>query len=144
MLKINIFIGKCAAWAVFAAAALFNPLLQAHTVAPAPAKTASNAMHGMTSPMPMSGNMDMKTMMRGMNDKMSAMPMSGNTDIDFAMMMREHHVGAIDMARAQLQNGKEPQMRKLAKEIVAAQKKEIATIDKFLATHSHAAGKMSK
>lgn len=138
----------------FGLAAALNPCAQAQTptqapmTMPMPAKPMTQASAPMATPMQMpmsmSGGMDMKTMMKGMHDKMAAMPMSGNTDIDFAMMMREHHVGAIDMAQAQLQNGKELQMRKLAKEIIAAQKKEIATIDKFLAAHPHAADKMSK
>lgn len=76
---------------------------------------------------------DMKGMMKDSNDKMAAMQMSGNPDVDFAMMMRIHHQGAIQMAEMELKNGKEPQMRKMAQKIVAAQKKEIAEIDKFLA-----------
>ncbi len=50
-------------------------------------------------------------------------------------MMRLHHQGAIDMAEAELRSGKAPEMRKLAKDIIAAQKKEIALIDKFLPKH---------
>ena len=45
------------------------------------------------------------------------MPMSGDPDVDFAMMMRIHHQGAIDMANAELSNGKDPQMKKMAKAI---------------------------
>ncbi|WP_313315515.1 DUF305 domain-containing protein [Pulveribacter sp.] len=48
-------------------------------------------------------------------------------------MMRIHHQGAIDMAQGQLRDGKDPQMLKMAKEIIAAQKKEIAVLDAFLA-----------
>ena len=86
---------------------------------------------------PAGGGMDMKAMMKDMNDKMSSMPMSGNPDVDFAMMMRIHHQGAIDMAQAELRDGKDPQMRKMASEIVSAQKKEIAEIDKFLSKQHH-------
>ena len=82
---------------------------------------------------PAGGGMDMQAMMKDMNDKMSSMPMSGNPDVDFAMMMRIHHQGAIDMAQAELRDGKAPQMRKMASAIISAQKKEIAEIDKFLA-----------
>ncbi|MBC7599119.1 MAG: DUF305 domain-containing protein [Polaromonas sp.] len=92
-------------------------------------------MPGMTGSSAMAGGMDMKTMMKDMNEKMSSMPMTDNQDIDFAMMMRVHHQGAIDMAEAELGSGKEPQMRKMAKDIIAAQKKEIAQLDKFLAKH---------
>lgn len=94
--------------------------------------------------MPMAGGTDMKAMMKDNNDKMSSMAMTGNVDIDFAMMMRMHHQGAIEMAQAELKNGKEPQMRKMAQSIIAAQKKEIAQFDRFLAKHGHPADKMSK
>jgi hypothetical protein len=83
-------------------------------------------------------NMDMKSMMRSNDDKMAAMKMTGNADVDFAMMMRIHHQGAIDMAQAELQDGKDAQMRKLATNIIAAQKKEIAQLDKFLAKNGQA------
>lgn len=77
-------------------------------------------------------SMDMKELMDSMAKEMGTMPMTGNVDRDFAMMMRIHHQGAIDMAQAELETGKDPQMRKLAKEIIAAQKKEIALIDRWL------------
>lgn len=82
------------------------------------------------------GGMDMKAMMKDMNDQMANMPMSADPDVDFARMMRIHHVGAVDMAKAQLRDGKNPQMRKMAQDIIAAQNKEIAIFDKFLATKS--------
>ena len=93
-----------------------------------------------------SGSMDMKAMMAGMSEKMAAMPPSGNPDIDFAAMMRIHHIGALDMAEAELKNGKNAQMRSMAKSIIAAQKKEIAQFDKFLAAQGHPVDKtkMSK
>ena len=80
---------------------------------------------------------DMKGMMKENSDKMMSMQMSGNPDIDFAMMMREHHKGALEMAQMELKNGKDPQMRKIAQKIIAAQKKEIAEFDKFLAKKGH-------
>lgn len=101
---------------------------------PASAQQAAPHGHsGASQAAPAGGGMDMKAMMKGMNDKMSSMAMSGNPDVDFAMMMRIHHQGAIDMAQAELRDGKAPQMRKMASAIISAQKKEIAEIDKFLA-----------
>ncbi|MFC6282136.1 DUF305 domain-containing protein [Polaromonas aquatica] len=116
--------------AIAVASAMFMPLADAQTP--------------MAASMPMAGGMDMKTMMKDNNDKMSSMTMTGNADVDFAMMMRIHHQGAIDMAQAELKNGKEPQMRKMAQNIIATQKKEIAQFDRFLAKHGHPADKMSK
>ena len=78
-------------------------------------------------------NMDMKSMMKNNDEKMASMKTTGNADVDFAMMMRVHHQGAIDMAQAELRDGKDAQMRKLATSIISAQKKEIAQLDKFLA-----------
>ena len=92
----------------------------------------------------MGAGMDMKPMMMDMQNKMSAMKSSGNMDVDFAMMMRLHHQSAITMAEAQLKNGKDAQMRKMAKDIIYAQKKEIAVFDKFLAGRGNAEMKMSE
>ena len=104
-------------------------------------KAGTSSMQG--GAMDMKG-MDMKGMMKDNNDKMSSMKMTGNTDVDFAMMMRIHHLGAIDMAQAELRDGKDPQMKKMAKAIIAAQKKEIAQFDKFLAKNGQSVDKISK
>lgn len=122
-------------------AALFLPIAGAQTTA-----TPNTApMHSKSGMSPgMSGEMNMKAMMKDNNDKMSSMAMTGNSDVDFAMMMRIHHQGAIDMAQAELRDGKDVQMRKMAKDIIAAQKKEIAQLDKFLAKSGHPVDKMSK
>jgi uncharacterized protein (DUF305 family) len=92
----------------------------------------------------MKQGMDMKPMMTDMQDKMMAMKPTGNVDVDFAAMMRIHHQSAITMAEAELQNGKDPQMRAIAKDIIRAQKKEIAAFDKFLAKRGVADMKMGE
>lgn len=125
-------------------AAMLLPVAGAQTAAP-PAAAPMHGMQGKSGTAPgVSGGMDMKAMMKDNNDKMSSMAMTGNSDVDFAMMMRIHHQGAIDMAQAELRDGKDAQMRKMAKDIIAAQKKEIAQFDKFLAKNGHPVGKMSK
>lgn len=59
---------------------------------------------------------------------------TGNPDRDFLTMMIPHHQGAIDMAKIELEYGKDPQTRALAEAIVAAQEKEIAQMTAWLAT----------
>jgi len=73
-----------------------------------------------------------KSMMAGM-ESMQKMPMTGNTDKDFALMMKIHHQQAVDMAQMELKDGKSPAMKKMAKQIISAQKKEIAMFDQWLA-----------
>lgn len=97
-------------------------------------------------------SMDMKTMMKANNEMMSSMEMTGKPDIDFALMMRAHHQGGIKMAEAELRDGKDATMRKMAKTIIAGQKKEIAQLNVFLTKqgysadnkHNHSADPMRK
>jgi len=42
----------------------------------------------------------------------------GNSDADFVNLMLPHHQAAIDMARTELLNGSDTQMRRLAQEIL--------------------------
>ena len=76
----------------------------------------------------------MKQSMMGGMESMKNMQMSGDTDRDFAMMMKIHHQGAVDMAQMELAHGKSSAMKDMARKIIAAQKKEIAQFDRWLAT----------
>ena len=79
-------------------------------------------------------SMDGMKAMNGMKH-MEGMSMTGDVDYDFAANMRMHHQMAVDMSQAQLKNGKNPKLRVMATNIIAAQKKEIATLDAWMAAH---------
>jgi hypothetical protein len=61
---------------------------------------------------------------------------TGEADHDFVTMMIPHHQGAIDMAKALLLYGKDPQMRRLAQEIITDQQSEIQLMQLWLKQHS--------
>ena len=69
-------------------------------------------------------------------DQGMAITYSGDADKDFVAGMIAHHQGAIDMAKVELQYGKDPQLRKLARGIIAAQQKEIAFMKSWQAKHA--------
>ena len=63
--------------------------------------------------------------MQKMHDGMMKGAMAQDPDVAFAEGMTAHHQGAIDMAKTQLKYGKDPEMRKLAEDIIRAQQPEI-------------------
>lgn len=78
----------------------------------------------------------MSNAMAKMDLGMSAAPMTGNINHDFATMMIPHHQGAIDMAKGELNYGKDPIMRRLAEEIIVDQQSEIDVMNLWLEKHA--------
>ena len=62
----------------------------------------------------------MDRMMAGM----AARP-TGDIDQDFVSMMEPHHRGAVEMAQSELRHGQNPQLRRIAQEIIVEQQQEI-------------------
>jgi uncharacterized protein (DUF305 family) len=75
----------------------------------------------------------MHRMMQGMSTSMT-----GDADRDFVAGMIPHHQGAIDMAKVELQYGRNPSMRRMAQGIIKAQEKEIAEMHTWQAKHAAA------
>ena len=63
--------------------------------------------------------------MHVMHAAMASVQPSGDNDVDFVRLMLPHHQAAIDMAKTQLGYGQDPQMRRLAQEIITDQQSEI-------------------
>jgi len=73
--------------------------------------------------------------MEKMHVAMGSIEPSGGSDVDFVRLMLPHHQAAIDMARTQLIHGKDPQIRRLAQEIITDQQSEIELMQLWLKQH---------
>ena len=73
----------------------------------------------------------MEQAMGRMHKGMAIAP-SGDPDRDFAAMMIPHHQGAVDMAKIELQLGKNPALRRLAEGIIVEQLQEIELMKREL------------
>jgi uncharacterized protein (DUF305 family) len=78
----------------------------------------------------------METMMKSMET-----PYTGNADHDFVTGMLPHHQGAVDMAKIELQYGRDPALKALARDVIASQSKEQVFMRSWLARHPMAAPK---
>ncbi|RYF85199.1 MAG: DUF305 domain-containing protein [Chitinophagaceae bacterium] len=103
--------------------------------------TTSHTTHTTTDATPAAGENHMKNMhdaMDGSMQQMKSMSMSGDPDHDFAMMMKHHHQGAIDMAKAELAGGTDGKLKQMAQKMIDEQQKENAAFDSFLQSHKPA------
>ncbi len=81
----------------------------------------------------------MKSMHDAMNTmmtQMQSMKPSGDPDHDFAMMMKHHHQGAIDMAKSEIAGGTDAALKQKAQKMIDDQQSEIGVFDKVLQSAS--------
>ena len=78
---------------------------------------------------------ELMTGMNRMDVAIGSVERSGDSDVDFVRLMLPHHQAAIDMAKTQLLHGKDPQMRRLAQEIITDQQSEIVLMQLWLKQH---------
>ena len=98
----------------------------------AAAQPAAPADHAMTHDAASHGAMQM-------HDAMAQAATISDPDLAFNCGMIAHHQGAIDMAETELKAGKDPASLALARQIIDAQKREIAEMTAWVV--QHAAGK---
>ena len=70
---------------------------------------------------------EMNAAIERMMNAMQVRP-TGDADRDFAAMMIPHHQGAIKMAVAELRYGANPQLKRIAQEIIIDQQQEISAM----------------
>ncbi|CAE6758515.1 hypothetical protein R69927_01745 [Paraburkholderia domus] len=123
----------------FRALCLFSGITFALAAAPVYAQQGAS-MPGMN----MSGSADagasastkaFKAVDEKMMQDMESPPYTGDADKDFVAHMIPHHQGAVEMAQVQLKYGKDPELKRLARNIIKAQHDEIAFMQRWQAKH---------
>ena len=71
----------------------------------------------------------MGSMNKMMRD-MGAMTMTGDPDMDFALLMKRHHAGAIEMSRGLLNEGRDSSLKSIAQKIINESQQEMAILEK--------------
>ncbi len=84
------------------------------------------------------GSLGVPEHMMGMDGEVAALKTAKPFDAAFLRMMIPHHEGALTMAKAELSKGGDAELKRLAREIMSAQQREISAMRKQLGTSGSA------
>ena len=82
------------------------------------------------------GSLDVAEHMMGMDENPASLNTAKPFDRAFLRMMIPHHEGAVTMAKAEIAKGKDPELKRLAEDIVDAQQREIKQMREHLGEKS--------
>ena len=85
--------------------------------------------------------LEMERAVDKMHAEIASIKPTGDNDADFVRFMLPHHQAALDMAKAELTYGTDPQMRRLAQEIITDQQSEIELMQLWLKRHESSSQK---
>lgn len=127
---------KTLLYSIVISAVVFGPLLQADPQADNNAARLSGASTNVQATASPSAGLQ-QALSKVMQD-VETMPLTGDVDADFASMMVKHHQGAIAMAKIELANAKDAEMRRTAQRMIEEQTKEIDKLQEWRERHGQA------
>lgn len=80
-------------------------------------------------------NATFKEVMDKMMKDMNSMQMTQDPDHDFAIMMKRHHQGAIDMSNIEISKGTNAEMKQVAQKTIEDSQKDINDLNNFLGSN---------
>ncbi|MCF0147067.1 MAG: DUF305 domain-containing protein [Clostridium sp.] len=78
-------------------------------------------------------NHEYNIIFKTMKKEMNAAPNTGNVNLDFVLEMIPHHEGGINMAKAIVKHGSNPEVKKIAENIITSQSAEIPIMQELKA-----------
>lgn len=76
-------------------------------------------------------NQEYNIIFKTMKKEMNAAPNTGNVNLDFVLEMIPHHEGGINMAKAIVKYGSNPEVKKIAENIITSQSAQIPIMEEL-------------